>query len=76
MAKDIWPETEEYELLYKEMRAKVDVRKLEHCLLCNEPMYCIYKRPDGKRTREYCYECEQGMEAATSTSTTALMVAS
>ncbi len=63
----------EYAALYREMAGKIDVRKLEHCLLCKEPMYLIYKRSDGKRTREYCWECA---EAATSTSRTALMVAS
>jgi hypothetical protein len=67
---------EEYAALYREMVGRVDVRKLEHCLLCREPMYLIYARKDGKRTREYCWHCEQGMIAKTETSKAALMVAS
>jgi hypothetical protein len=48
----------EYAELYRQVSAIVDVRKLEHCDLCAEPLYLIYKRPDGKRVRKYCYWCD------------------
>lgn len=35
----------------------VDTRKLAHCRMCYEPMYCIY----DQSIRDYCHECTQEM---------------
>ena len=37
----------------------VDTRKLAHCRMCYEPMYCIY----DQSIRDYCYECSAEMAA-------------
>jgi len=35
----------------------VDTRKLAHCRMCYEPMYCIY----DQSIRDYCHDCVQEM---------------
>lgn len=37
----------------------VDTRKLAHCKMCHEPMYCIY----DQSIRDFCYECALEIEA-------------
>jgi hypothetical protein len=38
---------------------RVDTRKLAHCRMCREPMYCIY----DEAIRDFCYECSLEIKA-------------